>query len=350
MNEKDISFNCPVPAISEEKILLAHGSGGMLSNKLITDIFLKEFNNQYLNEFHDGSVYTIGKNKIAFTTDSFVVDPLFFPGGNIGELAVYGTVNDLLMCGAKPLFISAAFIIEEGFHMNILKAVVSSMKSAAERCGILIITGDTKVVPAGKADKLFINTSGIGLVSSKIFISPSKAEPGDKIILSGTIADHGIAVLSAREDLGFLTEIRSDTAPLHELIEIVLNQSDNIHVLRDPTRGGVAGVLNEISAASGVSILIDEKKIKMKDEVRSACELLGFDPLYIANEGKCLIILPEKESEKVLNNLRAHPLGKDAEIIGEVSGYSTGEVILKTILGTRRKLDILFGDQLPRIC
>jgi hydrogenase expression/formation protein HypE len=350
MKEKEICFSCPVSADKGDKILLAHGSGGLLANSLISDIFLKEFSNKYLDLLHDGSVFNIGENNLAFTTDSFVVDPLFFPGGNIGELAVYGTIKDLVMCGAKPLFLSAAFIIEEGFSIDELKIIVSSMKSAAERCSINIITGDTKVVPRGKADKLFINTSGVGIVNKDILISPDKAEPGDKIILSGTIADHGIAVLCAREDLGFLTKIRSDTAPLHDLVALIINETNNIHVMRDPTRGGVAGVLYEIAKAAGVRILIDESKIEIHQEVKSACELLGFDPLHIANEGKCLIILPEQESEKVLKKIKTHPMGRNASIIGEVVSYSPGEVILKTVLGTKRKIDIPAGDQLPRIC
>jgi hydrogenase expression/formation protein HypE len=350
MNEKGVNLNCPMLAVSNDKIMLSHGGGGSSAGELVQKVFIKEFGNEYLNELHDGSVFKLDHNKIAFTTDSFVVDPIFFPGGNIGELAVYGTVNDLAMCGATPLFISAAFIIEEGLEINVLKEIVHSMQAAAERCKIKIITGDTKVVGRGKGDKLFINTSGIGLVKEGVTISPMNACPGDKIILSGTIADHGIAVISAREDLGFISDIRSDTAPLNELIEIILSETNDVHVLRDPTRGGVAGVLNEIAKAAGVRITIDESRLKIREQVKAACELLGFDPLYIANEGKCIIILPEDHCEKVLSRIKEHPLGRDADIIGEVKAHSSGEVILKTLIGTSRTLDLLSGDQLPRIC
>jgi hydrogenase expression/formation protein HypE len=350
MTKTDLNFNCPISVESSEKILLAHGSGGSLANKLIDDVFLKEFSNKYLNELHDGSVFEAGNAKFAYTTDSFVVKPLFFPGGNIGDLAVYGTINDLSMCGAKPLFISAAFIIEEGFSVDELQVIVNSMQKAAKRCKVEIVTGDTKVVERGKGDKIFINTSGIGIVPDGIFISPKRAVPGDKIILSGTIADHGIAVLSAREELGFISDIKSDTAPLNQLVELVFSATSDIHVLRDPTRGGVAGVLNEISKAAGVRMFIDEDKIRIREDVKAACELLGFDPLYIANEGKCIIILPAERSQMVLDLIRSHPLGSEAEIIGEVGSRSGGDVILKTTIGTSRTLDMLTGDQLPRIC
>jgi hydrogenase expression/formation protein HypE len=345
-----LGFNCPVPDLSSEKVLLAHGGGGLKSGELIQDIFLKEFCNEYLEKLHDGSVVNINGSRIAFTTDSFVIDPIFFPGGNIGELAVYGTVNDLAMCGAVPLYISTGFIIEEGFEINVLKTIVRSMQEAAERSGVKIITGDTKVVDKGKGDKLFINTSGIGVVREGVSISAAKISPGDKIILSGTIADHGMAVLSARENLDFISNIKSDTAPLNGLIEIILNETHEINMMRDPTRGGVAGVLNEIAKTAGVRIIINENRIRIKEQVRAACELIGYDPLYIANEGKCIIILPEDKSRNVLNRMREHPLGTDAEIIGEVSAGLPGEVILKTIMGTGRTLDMQPGDQLPRIC
>jgi hydrogenase expression/formation protein HypE len=350
MKKETVNITCPIPSGSGDKILLAHGGGGSAANKLIADIFLEAFNNNYLNELHDGGVFEIKGTRFAFTTDSFIVKPLFFPGGNIGDLAVNGTVNDIAMCGARPLFISAAFIIEEGFNIEELKRIAGSMQIAAAGCGVEIITGDTKVVEKGKGDGVFINTSGIGIVYDNVSITPSKAQPGDKIILTGTIADHGMAVISAREELGFISDIKSDTAPLNSVVELIFSVTKNIHVLRDPTRGGVAGVLNEISKAAGVTITIDESRIRITEEVKSACELLGFDPLYIANEGKCIIILPENESEKVLQIVRTHPYGVNSEIIGEVTGYSEGEVILKTLIGTSRTLDMLPGDQLPRIC
>jgi hydrogenase expression/formation protein HypE len=350
MIENVINHGCSISIQPSDKILLAHGSGGSTANKLIADIFLEEFKNKYLGEMHDGAVFGIEGVRLAFTTDSFVVKPLFFPGGSIGDLAVNGTINDLAMCGARPLFISAAFIIEEGFEIEKLQMIVRTMQSAAVRCGVEIITGDTKVVEKGKGDKVFINTSGIGILNDGVNISPARAQPGDSIILSGTIADHGMAVLSAREELGFISDIKSDTAPLNDLVGLILSVTKNIHVLRDPTRGGVAGVLNEISKAAGVTLVIDESRIRIREEVRSACELIGFDPLYIANEGKCLIILPGEESKTVLNIVRTHPAGKDAEIIGEVTKHSEGEVILRTTIGTSRTLDMLAGDQLPRIC
>jgi hydrogenase expression/formation protein HypE len=343
-------ISCPVPQVSNEKITLGHGSGGLLTHELITKIFLKEFDNDYLNMSHDGAVFISGTQKLAFTTDTFVVNPLFFPGGNIGDLAVNGTVNDLAMCGAVPMFLSAGFIIEEGFSQEDLKKIVHSMKAAAVNCGVSIITGDTKVVEKGKGDKLFINTSGIGLVQDGIDISPKRIAPGDKIILSGSIADHGIAVLAARENLNFRTEVHSDTAAVHDIINKLLQVCKDVHVLRDPTRGGVAGTLNELARSGQVSIFIDEVKVKVKEEVNSACEILGFDPLYVANEGKFICILPGSEAEEALKVIRSFKYGNDAEIIGDVRAENPGRVILHTRLGTKRVLEMLSGDQLPRIC
>ncbi|MCJ7553513.1 MAG: hydrogenase expression/formation protein HypE [Ignavibacteriaceae bacterium] len=345
-----MSIDCPSPKNEFEKILLAHGSGGSLTNKLIHDIFIKSFNNDLLNKEHDGAVFNLNGNRIAFTTDSFVVNPIFFPGGNIGELAVYGTINDLAMCGAKPLYLSASFIIEEGFEIGKLELIVNSMKVSADKCNVQIVTGDTKVVEKGKGDKIFINTSGIGIVPDSVDLSPANVQIGDKIILSGTIADHGIAVLSARENLSFNSEIKSDTAPLNDLVEKMLSVSKTIHVLRDPTRGGLATTLNEIALKSKLGIMIDEMKIKINDQVKAACEILGLDPLYIANEGKLICFSEPDSAEKLLIEMKKHPLGKNSEIIGEVIDEYKGKVILRTTIGTKRIIDLHSVEQLPRIC
>ena len=345
-----MNMDCPLPENEFEKILLAHGSGGSLTGKLIRDTFIKSFNNDLLAKEHDGAVFNLDGKKFAFTTDSFVVNPIFFPGGNIGELAVYGTVNDLAMCGAKPLYLSASFILEEGFDMETLREIVNSLKIAADKCRVQIITGDTKVVEKGKGDKIFINTSGIGIVPDEVDLSPSNVKVGDKIILSGTIADHGIAVLSARENLAFNSEIKSDCAPLHELVEIMLKVSKNIHVLRDPTRGGIAASLNEIVSKAGVGIIVNQDKIRIVDDVKAACEILGLDPLYIANEGKLICFVAPDDSEKLLIEMRKHPLAENSEIIGEVINEYKGKVVLKTSIGTKRILDLHTVEQLPRIC
>jgi hydrogenase expression/formation protein HypE len=330
--------------------LLAHGGGGNLSHQLIQKMFLSQFSNSFLGEEHDGAVIPVKEGRIAFSTDSYVVHPVFFPGGNIGELAVNGTVNDLSMCGAKPLFISAGFIIEEGLPMEELWQIVLSMRQAAEAAGVLIVTGDTKVVDKGKGDKIFINTSGIGFIIPGVDISPKNCSPGDVIILNGRIADHGIAIMSAREGLSFETQIESDTAPLNSLVEVMLNTSRNIHVLRDPTRGGLASALNEIAMTSGQSIIIEENSIPIAEEVKGACEILGLDPMYIANEGKLVAFVPEADSANVLNAMRSHPLGKESVIIGKVVTGNPGSVVMKTSIGSTRIVDMLSGEQLPRIC
>ena len=344
------SMACPLPISNYDKVLLAHGGGGNLSHQLIQKMFLSQFSNSFLGEEHDGAVIPVKEGKIAFSTDSYVVHPIFFPGGNIGELAVNGTVNDLSMCGAKPLFISAGFIIEEGLPMEELWQIVLSMKQAAEAAGVQIVTGDTKVVDKGKGDKIFINTSGIGYIFPDVDISPKNCSPGDVIILNGRIADHGIAIMSAREGLSFESQIESDTAPLNSLVEVMLNASRNIHVLRDPTRGGLASTLNEIAMKSGQSIIINENSIPISEEVKGACEILGIDPLYIANEGKLVAFVPESDTNNVLKAMRSHPLGKESVIIGKVVTGNTGSVVLKTSIGTSRVIDMLSGEQLPRIC
>lgn len=352
MNDTNLSakLNCPISSGEYEKILIAHGGGGILSHDLITKLIQPQFSNEYLDVMHDSAVFGINKQRFAFTTDSYVVKPIFFPGGDIGKLSVYGTVNDLVCAGAKPLYISVAFIIEEGFPIEDFKKVIASMREAAEFARVKIITGDTKVVEKGKGDQIFINTSGIGLVYDEVNISPKNLAIGDKIILSGKIAEHGIAIMSSRESLEFETKIVSDAAPLNGLVEEVFKVTKNIHVMRDPTRGGIASALNEIVKSAKKEIVIDELNIPISEEVKGACEILGFDPLYIANEGKLLICLPRSESEKVLGVIKNHPMGRDAQIIGEVTDQNSGRVLMKTIIGTKRIIDMISGEQLPRIC
>ena len=345
-----LNLSCPVPIVDDEKILLAHGGGGKLTHALIKNIFLPEFRNQYLDQLHDGAVVPFGRERLAMTTDSYVVSPIFFRGGDIGSLAVNGTVNDLAMCGAKPLFLSTGFIIEEGLPMETLRRIVRSMQEAATCAGVLLITGDTKVVDRGKADKIFINTSGVGVIAQGIDIGPPRAKAGDKIILNGPIAQHGISIMSAREGLEFETLIESDTAPLNDLVNAMLDTGQEIHVLRDPTRGGVASALNEIGESAHLGIKIDETSIPIAEEVRGACELLGFDPLYVANEGKLLALVESSHADEVLAVMRAHPLGKDSVIIGEVVADHPGTVVMKTRIGSSRVVDMLSGEQLPRIC
>lgn len=333
----------------EDKVLLAHGSGGKLAHDLITKSFISALDNPVLTQMDDSAVFDI-KGRLAFTTDSFVVNPIFFPGGDIGKLAVCGTVNDLAMSGAKPVYLSLAFIIEEGFPLNDLKQVVNSIRETAIEAAVEIITGDTKVVNRGCADKLFINTSGIGIIPAGIDISGSNAKVGDKIILSGTIGDHGIAVLSKREGISFTTELESDCAPLSGLVTQMSKASRNIHSLRDPTRGGLATTLNELAEQSRVGISIEESRIPVRDEVLGACEMLGLDPLYVANEGKLLAIVADEDAQKVLKAMKAHRYGKNAVVIGEVTAKHPGRVVMRTLLGSTRIVDMLVGDLLPRIC
>ena len=341
---------CPIPKSEYEKIVMAHGGGGTLSNQLIQKMFLTQFDNDILQQEHDGAIFEIGKQRFAFSTDSYVVNPIFFPGGDIGDLAINGTVNDLCMCGAKPLYISTGFIIEEGFEMEELWRVVVSMKEAAKNAGVQIVTGDTKVVDHGKGDKIYINTAGIGLIPENINISADNCSVGDKIIVSGRIAEHGIAIMSAREGLEFESEVKSDSAALNGLVDNMFKITNEIHVLRDPTRGGISSALNEIAQKSNIGMLIHQNKIPMTEQVKAACELLGLDPLYIANEGKLLAILPENKAHSVLDEMHKHPLGRDAEIIGEVVDDNRGTVVMETLIGSKRVVDMLSGEQLPRIC
>ena len=344
------SFTCPKPWSVRDKIVLGHGSGGRLSAELLRDVFLPLFSNPVLDRMDDQAIFSIGGSRIAFTTDSFVVKPLFFPGGDIGSLAVHGTVNDLAMGGARPLFLSAAFILEEGFPTAELRRIAASMAKAAAAAGVTIVTGDTKVVEKGKGDGLFINTTGIGLVPDDVRLSANQARPGDRVILSGPIGDHGIAIMAKREGLEFETEIRSDSAALHELVAAMLVASNGIRCLRDPTRGGLSSALNEIAGQSGVSIQIEESLIPVRDEVKGACELLGLDPLYVANEGKLVAIVAPEAADAILAAMRSNDRGREAAIVGTVGEKHAGLVTMRTAFGSTRIVDLLTGDQLPRIC
>jgi hydrogenase expression/formation protein HypE len=347
----------PAPFYQEEsdmkkndKILLDHGSGGKISHTMIAEMMLPAFDNPILARLNDGAELRIGDERLAFSTDSYVVDPIFFPGGNIGDLAVNGTVNDLAMCGAVPLFLSVGLIIEEGFPAVELDRILNQMGIAAQKAGVLVVTGDTKVVPRGAADKIFINTSGIGRIPEGVDISGHRARPGDKILLSGTLADHGIAILTSREGMRFDSPVVSDTAALNHLVQRILAVDRDIHVLRDPTRGGLGTTLNEIAAQSRVGIRFAEERIPIKPDVAALCELLGFDPLYIANEGKLVAFVSPDHADAILAVLREDDLGKEACIIGEVVEAPSGRVILQTRIGGTRIVDMLTGEQLPRIC
>lgn len=337
-------------SMKADRILLDHGSGGKMSHSLTTDLMLPIFNNSILSQLNDGAIFSIENNRFSFSTDSYVVDPIFFPGGDIGDLAVNGTVNDLAMCGAIPLYLSIGLIIEENFSMMDLKRILTSMGEAAGKAKVTVVTGDTKVVPKGVADKIFINTSGIGLIPQTVDVGGHRATPGDKIILSGTIADHGITVLTQREGMSFQSPLKSDTAPLNHMVQEMFAVTTDIHVLRDPTRGGVGTALNEIAMSSGVGIQIDEDKIPVKREVAGVCELLGYDPLYIANEGKLLACVPAVDAERILTVMKKNEYGKDACVIGDVISENPEKVFMKTRIGGIRILDMLTGDQLPRIC
>lgn len=336
--------------MKNDKITLAHGSGGKLTHELVRQLFLPNFRNEALSQLDDSAILQFNGAKLAFTTDSYVVKPLFFPGGDIGKLAVSGTINDLAVVGAKPMFLSAGFIIEEGFEMSLLEKVVNSMKETAAGAGVEIVTGDTKVVEHGSVDSLYINTCGIGVVNNGVNLSISRIEIGDKIIISGTIGDHGLAVISERESLGFNPPIKSDCAPLSGLIGRLINSGANIKFMRDPTRGGLATTLNEIVNTKKYGILINEQNIPINNNARALCEILGYDPLYIANEGKVVIVASANDAIKVRNILNEDTLGKDADIIGEVVKELQGKVCLKTVIGGTRIIDMLVGDQLPRIC
>ena len=356
-------LTCPLPLIQNKQIIVGHGSGGKLSHDLISQLFIPSFDNPTLRAGNDAGVVSINdETTIAISTDSHVVWPLFFPGGDIGRLAVCGTVNDIAMMGASPQFLTAGFILEEGLELNILQKVVESMKSAAAEADIQIIAGDTKDVQKGKADMLYINTAGVGVLCPGLSINGANARPGDLVILSGPIGDHGIAVLSARGDLGFEVDVTSDIAPLNHLVNSMLNidglnrdsslegNLSPIHVLRDPTRGGLATSLNEIARQSKVSIILDERKIPVRPPVEAACEMLGFDPLYIANEGKLIAIVQREYSEHILSKMKTTRFGEESVIIGEVRADPKGRVLMKTLIGSTRVVEVLSGELLPRIC
>jgi hydrogenase expression/formation protein HypE len=333
-----------------ERVILAHGSGGKLSHDLVEKIFVSQLNNAFLGPLEDSALLNLYGRRVAFTTDSYVVSPIFFAGGDIGRLAICGTVNDLSMAGAIPLYLTSGFVIEEGFPMVDLERVVASMRTAAAEAGVAVVAGDTKVVEKGSADGLFINTAGIGLVPDGVTITAAGAKPGDKIVLSGSIGDHGIAVLSQREGLGFETEVQSDAAPLNGLVAAMLEITLDIRCLRDPTRGGLATTLNELAAQSRVGMFIREEAIPIHPAVRGACELLGYDPLYLANEGKLVAVVPGDSAEAMVARMREHQYGREAAIIGEVTADNPGLVAMRTGIGGTRIIDMLTGEMFPRIC
>ncbi|MDY0039732.1 MAG: hydrogenase expression/formation protein HypE [Desulforhabdus sp.] len=331
-------------------IQLDHGSGGRATHELVQELFATAFNNKFLLEMNDSALVEIEAGRLAMTTDSYVVDPIVFPGGNIGSLAVHGTINDLCMCGARPLYLTAGFILEEGLALKTLREIVAGMADAARKANVFIVAGDTKVVPRGKADKIFINTAGIGIVPPGINIGGHNARPGDAVLINGTIGDHGMAIMCKREGLAFENEIRSDSSSLHELVGAMLESCPHINVLRDPTRGGVATTLNEIAQQSNVGIQLEEDALPIREDVAGACEILGLDPLYVANEGKMLVCLPVDAVQEVLQVMRRHPAGRAACQIGEVVADNAGRVVMKTRIGGLRLVDMLRGEQLPRIC
>ena len=336
--------------MKSDRILLDHGSGGKVSHALTRDLLLPVFGNPILDRLDDGAVLDMDAGRMAFSTDTYVVDPIFFPGGNIGDLAVNGTVNDLAMCGARPLYLSVGLILEEGFALDELRTIVASMGAAARKADVTVVTGDTKVVPRGAADKIFINTSGVGRIPEGIEVGCDQARPGDVIIISGTLADHGATVLTQREGLTFDAQVSSDSAALNHMVREILEVCPEVSVLRDPTRGGVGTALNEIAGQSGAGIKLFEDKIPVKPEVSGICELLGLDPLYVANEGKLLALVPADHAEGVLAAITANEFGRDAAIIGEVTVDTPGKVFMQTRIGGSRIVDMLTGEQLPRIC
>nr|WP_291260326.1 hydrogenase expression/formation protein HypE [Gemmatimonas sp.] len=344
------TWTCPLPLRDYPSIVIGHGGGGQLGNELVEHLFKPAFSNDVLDRMADSAVLTLPPGRIAYSTDSFVVRPLEFPGGSIGALAVNGTVNDLAMSGATPLYLSAGFILEEGLPMATLGRIVSDMARAAREAGVRIVTGDTKVVERGPGDGCYINTSGIGVVADSLTIAPQRAQVGDVVIVSGTIGDHGMAIMSVREGLEFDTTIVSDCAPLNGLVEAMLRITTDIHVLRDPTRGGLAASLNEIAKAAAVGIVIREAALPVLPQVASACEILGMDPVFVANEGKLLAVVPPQHAEAVLAAMRAHPRGTQAAIIGEVTSAHPGMLVARTAIGAQRVIAMPIGEQLPRIC
>jgi len=346
----DFTLACPFPIQNYPQVLMAHGGGGKLMHQLIGKMFVPAFKNALLEAQHDASVFEVGGRRLAFTTDSYVVRPIFFPGGDIGSLAVHGTVNDLAMAGARPLFLSAAFIIEEGLPMETLWKIVSSMRNAAERASVQIITGDTKVVDTGNGDSLFINTAGIGVVEHSLKVAPQSVQPGDAILVNGDLGRHGMAIMAVREGLEFESDIQSDSAPLAEAVLAILKEGIEVHCLRDLTRGGLTSVLNEIAESVGLTMLAEEKLIPVREDVRAACEILGLDPFQVACEGRFAAFIPERDADRALEILRAQPGNEGACRIGKVGDQRSPRVLLKTAIGVQRILDMSSGEQLPRIC
>lgn len=345
-----MTTSCPIPIQQYPNVLLAHGGGGKLMHQLIGKLFVPTFRNALLESQHDSSVFEIQGCRLAFTTDSYVVRPLFFPGGDVGSLAVHGTVNDLAMSGARPLYLSAGFIIEEGLPMDTLWKIVTSMQQAAERCGVQVITGDTKVVDKGKGDGVFINTAGIGVVEHSLKITPTSVRPGDAILLNGDVGRHGMAIMAVREGLEFESAIESDSAPVAGLVLALLREGIEVHCLRDLTRGGLTSVLNEISESARLTIAVEEKRIPVREDVRAACEILGLDPFHVACEGRFAVFVPECDAERALALMRADPLGEGACRIGAVTDQPSAKVLLRSAIGAQRILDMATGEQLPRIC
>lgn len=341
---------CPIPIGTRDEIVMAHGSGGKLTAELIEGLIVPALRNPLLERLDDQAVLPVQAGRLAFTTDSYVVTPIFFPGGDIGELAVYGTVNDLAVGGAWPLALSLAFILEEGLALDDFRRVLDSVKRASERVGVPVVTGDTKVVGRGSGDQIFVNTSGIGIVPAGVALGAAEVRPGDAILVSGTLGDHGIAILSQREGLALDGALASDTAPLHDLAAAVLAACPATHAMRDPTRGGLAATLVEIATRQRLGIVVDETAVPVGDVVRGACEILGLDPLHVANEGKLVAFVPAYGADAVLAAMRAHPLGRDAARIGSVTAEHAGTVVLRTPIGGARILDLPYGEHLPRIC
>jgi len=350
MNHRDFTPVCPIPISQYPQVLMAHGGGGRLMHQLIGRMFLAAFRNPLLETQHDSTVVELTGKKIAFTTDSYVVRPLFFPGGDVGSMAVHGTVNDLAMSGAHPLYLSAAFIIEEGLPMETLWKIACSMAAAATRCGVQIITGDTKVVDKGKGDGVFLNTAGIGIVEHNLSIAPPSVRPGDAVLVSGDLGRHGMAIMAVREGLQFESAIESDSAPVHEIVRELLKAGIEIHCLRDLTRGGLASALNEIAEAARVRIEIVEKSVPVREDVHAACEMLGLDPLHVACEGRFVAFVADRDAERALQIMRGHETGRGSAAIGRVAESSAPLVTLKSAIGASRILDMPSGEQLPRIC
>jgi hydrogenase expression/formation protein HypE len=350
MKTLELNAVCPVPLTQYPHVLMAHGGGGTLMHQLVENIFGKAFSNPLLDARHDSAQFFVPPGRLAMTTDSYVVRPIFFPGGDIGSMAIHGTVNDLAMSGARPLYLSCAFIIEEGLPMETLWRVVCSMRDAAKKCGVYIVTGDTKVVDKGKGDGLFINTTGIGVMEHVLDIAPQSVRPGDMVIVSGDLGRHGMAIMAVREGLQFESAIESDSAPVHEIVADLVSAGVEIHCLRDLTRGGLASALNEIAEAAEVKIVIEQKAVPVREDVHAACEMLGLDPLQVANEGRFIAVVAEQDSARALKIFRRHSVGAGAAIIGKVAASAIPLVTLRSAIGASRILDMPSGEQLPRIC